>query len=127
MANEPKQLNPAQTANILTETVRTLRLVWRLLNDTRVSLWPKLIIPATIAYVIWPLDFLPDVIPGLGQLDDVAILLLGIALFIELCPKAIVQEIRRELSGAANTADQRSAQDVVDASYRVIPDERKNA
>jgi uncharacterized membrane protein YkvA (DUF1232 family) len=126
MSNEPKQLNPAQTANILTETVRTLRLVWRLLNDTRVSLWPKLIIPATLAYVIWPVDFLPDVIPGLGQLDDLAIVLLGVALFIELCPKAIVEEIRRELRGSAN-ASQRSAPDVVDASYRVIPDEQKKA
>ena len=70
---------------MLTEIVRNAQLAWHLLTDRRVSLLPKLIIPGLmLGYLIFPVDLLPDFIPVLGQLDDLAILALGIKLFIEL-------------------------------------------
>jgi uncharacterized membrane protein YkvA (DUF1232 family) len=36
-----------------------------------------LVILASLAYLIWPADFIPDLIPGLGQLDDFMALFLG--------------------------------------------------
>ena len=45
-----------------------------------------------LAYLILPTDFLPDVLPGFGQIDDFAVILLGLRLFIRLCPPEVVQE-----------------------------------
>jgi len=43
-------------------------LAWRLLNDRRVSLLTKLVIPGTmLAYLMWPVDLMPDVVPFLGR------------------------------------------------------------
>jgi uncharacterized membrane protein YkvA (DUF1232 family) len=58
-----------------------VKLVARLVRDPRVSRTDKIILGSTILYVITPLDFLPDMIPFLGQVDDtylVAISLLRI-------------------------------------------------
>ncbi len=76
----------------LQEAMRQARLAWRLFWDQRVPLWTKLIPPAALAYVISPIDVIPDVALGLGQLDDVAVLLLGVKLFIELAPPEVVRE-----------------------------------
>jgi len=74
------------------EALRQVRLTWRLLFDDRVPGWLKLIPPITLAYVLSPIDLVPDVMPGLGQLDDLAVLLIGIKAFIELAPRDVVRE-----------------------------------
>jgi uncharacterized membrane protein YkvA (DUF1232 family) len=77
----------------LKDAVRQLRLAWRLFLDRRVPLWTKIVPPAAVAYVLSPIDILSDVPPmGLNQLDDVAVFLLGIKLFIELAPPEVVRE-----------------------------------
>jgi uncharacterized membrane protein YkvA (DUF1232 family) len=82
----------------LKEAVRQLRLAWRLFLDRRVPLWTKIVPPVALAYVLSPVDILPDIPPmGLNQLDDVAVVLLGIKLFIELAPPEVVREHLREL------------------------------
>lgn len=91
------------------------------MNDPRVPLLPKLIVPAAVLYVVWPLDLIPDAIPFLGQLDDVGVVLLGIRFFIQACPEAIVMEHRRAIAGVA-TPDRG---DYVDATYRVVDDEER--
>lgn len=70
--------------------IRQFRLAWRLLWDPRVSLWVKLAPFFTVLYIISPLDFIPDAILGLGQVDDLGALLVGLQLFIHLTPDAIV-------------------------------------
>jgi uncharacterized membrane protein YkvA (DUF1232 family) len=82
----------------LKEAVRQLRLAWRLFLDRRVPLWTKVVPPVALAYVLSPIDILPDIPPmGLNQLDDLAVVLLGIKLFIELAPPEVVREHLREL------------------------------
>ncbi|MBN1811894.1 MAG: DUF1232 domain-containing protein [Anaerolineae bacterium] len=76
----------------ITDLVRQGRLAWRLFWDSRVPFWTKLIPPAMLLYLFSPADFLPDVALGLGQLDDLAILLIGTKLFIELAPTDVVRE-----------------------------------
>ncbi|MFQ6101398.1 MAG: YkvA family protein [Anaerolineae bacterium] len=76
----------------LQDVARQARLAWRLFWDKRVPLWTKLIPPAALAYVLFPVDIIPDVALGLGQLDDIAVLLLGTKLFIELAPPDVVRE-----------------------------------
>lgn len=73
-----------------------LRLGWRLLRDPRVPAWPKLVAPiVTLLYVVSPVDVLPDFIPVLGQLDDlgvVAIALAVISMLAQWSPPAIVEQ-----------------------------------
>ncbi len=47
-----------------------LKLLVRLVRDPRVSRADKVILGGTILYVIAPLDFIPDMIPFIGQVDD---------------------------------------------------------
>ncbi len=47
-----------------------LKLLYRLFKDSRVPLVEKALIVGTIAYVVSPIDLLPDVIPFIGQVDD---------------------------------------------------------
>ena len=77
----------------------SFRIAWRLLWDGQVPLGAKLVPLVTILYVISPIDLVPDVLVGLGQLDDLAILLLGIQLFIAVSPKDVVARIRAEIEG----------------------------
>jgi uncharacterized membrane protein YkvA (DUF1232 family) len=107
-------------AGVLTEIMRNAQLAWHLLTDHRVSPFLKLIIPGLmLGYMLWPIDLLPDVVPVLGQLDDLAILALGIKIFIELSPKDIVREYRGEAVGTSPTA-QADDGDILDAEYRVV-------
>jgi len=95
--------DPKKTAGILADIIKNARLTWRLLRDDRVLPWLKAIPLATLLYVLSPLDLVPDPILGLGQLDDLAIILLGIKLFIELCPEEIVRQHLMELTSVAGS------------------------
>jgi uncharacterized membrane protein YkvA (DUF1232 family) len=77
----------------------SFRIAWRLMWDGRVPMSAKLVPILTVLYVLSPIDFVPDVLVGLGQLDDLAILLLGTQLFIAVSPKDIVERIRAEIEG----------------------------
>ncbi len=79
--------------------IRRVRLAWRLFWDRRVPAAPKLLPLATLAYIVSPVDFLPDIIVGLGQLDDLTLFLLGIQVFTLICPRAIVEAILEEMEG----------------------------
>jgi uncharacterized membrane protein YkvA (DUF1232 family) len=48
-----------------------LRLLGGLFTDRRVSSVDKVLVGAAIAYVLSPIDLIPDVVPFLGQVDDV--------------------------------------------------------
>ncbi len=106
----------------LGQFVRTIRLVLRLMQDPRVPLFPKLIIPAAIIYVLSPIDLLPDLILGLGQVDDIAILILGVRFFIEMCPPDIVEEHLHALA-VSNAPPGDTQENVVEGSYRVVSDD----
>ena len=69
-----------------------VKLFSRLVKDPRVSLSLKLILLAVLAYVILPVDLVPDFLLGLGQVDDLLVIFLGLNLFLRLCPRAIVRE-----------------------------------
>jgi uncharacterized membrane protein YkvA (DUF1232 family) len=83
---------PEESAGVIIWLVQHVRLVWRLLLDERVRLAPKALVPLALAYLVMPLDIIPEVILGLGVIDDFAIVALAIRLFIALCPAACVQE-----------------------------------
>jgi uncharacterized membrane protein YkvA (DUF1232 family) len=75
-----------------------IRLVWALLRDGRVPAQQKLILVGIGAYLVLPIDLIPDFVPVLGQLDDLAVVLLGLDLFIRSAPEAIVDEHLAKIS-----------------------------
>ncbi len=79
--------------------VDQIRLTWALLRDPRVPLWAKVIPVLGIIYVLSPLDFIPDVLIGIGQLDDLAIVLGGMRLFAAVVPQDLVEEHRATIAG----------------------------
>jgi uncharacterized membrane protein YkvA (DUF1232 family) len=74
-----------------------LRLYWRLLADPRVRLWPKAALVGALVYVVSPVDLLPDLMPVVGQLDDVTLVALVGRLFLSWCPADVVAEHMRSL------------------------------
>jgi uncharacterized membrane protein YkvA (DUF1232 family) len=63
-------------------------------RDRRTPWTAKLLIAFTLAYLLSPVDLVPDFIPVLGQLDDLLILPLLIALSIRLIPAQVMDEAR---------------------------------
>ncbi len=55
-----------------------VRLGWALSNDPAVPRWSKAAVIGAVGYAVSPIDPLPGVIPVVGQLDDLAILLLAL-------------------------------------------------
>ena len=111
MAGNDRFHDTGRAVGFLAETTRQARLILRLLRDRRVPIWPKLIVPGTIVYLLSPIDLLADPILGLGQIDDVAVILIGMKLFVELCPSHIVREHLDDLSS------------VIKGSYRVVEED----
>jgi uncharacterized membrane protein YkvA (DUF1232 family) len=79
--------------------VKEARLIWRLMFDQRVSLWHKLIPVAAVVYVLSPVDLIPDILIGLGQLDDLTIILGSLRVFRSLVPDYIIKEHQEIIDG----------------------------
>jgi uncharacterized membrane protein YkvA (DUF1232 family) len=55
-----------------------MRLLGGLLMDRRVNAVDKLLVAGAMAYIAMPVDFIPDFIPFLGEVDDVFLLVLAL-------------------------------------------------
>ena len=108
--------------------LRDLKLAWQLFRDHRVPVRTKAIPVLSLVYLIWPIDLLPDPILGLGQLDDLGVILLGIKLFVGLCPHAVVRQYQTgaadHLVGSETQDGNPSSDEVIDTTYRVLEDTR---
>ena len=98
-----------------------LRLVQKLFLDPEVPIYLKALPIAAVVYLLFPFDFIPDVIPGLGQLDDITILVLGAKMFIEMAPQQVVA---RHLQSMRTQGDNTPVVDErpVDEFYSSDPD-----
>ncbi|MEO6391715.1 MAG: DUF1232 domain-containing protein [Pyrinomonadaceae bacterium] len=67
-------------------------LLGRLISDPRVPSTDKLLFGGAIVYAIIPFDFLPDMIPFLGQVDDIYLISLTLLRLINSSDEAIVRE-----------------------------------
>jgi uncharacterized membrane protein YkvA (DUF1232 family) len=67
-------------------------LLGRLIKDSRVPLAEKALFAGAIVYVIMPLDFIPDVIPFVGQIDDVYLVALTFLRLINRTDESVIRE-----------------------------------
>lgn len=69
-----------------------IKLVSRLLRDPRVPRRAKITLGLAAAYVISPIDLIPEVIPVLGWADDVIIVMFAIDALIDRAGPEVVEE-----------------------------------
>jgi uncharacterized membrane protein YkvA (DUF1232 family) len=99
---------------VFNEISNHFKLVFRLMRDRRVNPFLKLIPLATLIYLAIPALIL-------GPIDDAAIIGFGLFIFVELCPKHVVEEHRAalaaEISGQWRDAQQLDEEEIVDAEF----------
>jgi uncharacterized membrane protein YkvA (DUF1232 family) len=79
------------------------RVVWGIMRDPRTPIGLKGMLAAALAYVVFPIDLVPDAIPILGQADDLTVLLLVLDLFIQNAPPEVrTEHTTRAKNGTAD-------------------------
>ncbi len=78
--------------------------LWKLMRHPDTPRAPKLVALLVLGYALSPIDLIPDFIPVLGQLDELILLPLGVALAIRLTPAALWQARLREAEAAGGRA-----------------------
>jgi uncharacterized membrane protein YkvA (DUF1232 family) len=108
---------------MMRDVVKRLKLIARLMGDSRVNFFLKALPLASVAYLIFPFDLAPGVVfPIIGALDDAAILWLGSNLFVELCPDDVVKEHMRAIDSNLGSS---SSGEVVDAEATDMDDDQR--
>ena len=69
-----------------------VRLMLGLMRDSRVSRFDRVLVLAAVAYVVSPLDFIPDVIPFLGQVDDVFLIVIALQRLVENAGRRVIAD-----------------------------------
>ena len=94
--------------------ISSIRLVWKLLTDSRVPFWIRIALPLALIYVISPIDILPDFIPVMGRVDDIIAIVAGIMILLKLAPKKVVNQHKKDI------------QTIIDGEYREEDQEDQN-
>jgi uncharacterized membrane protein YkvA (DUF1232 family) len=73
-----------------------LRVAWYAWRHPKLPLAGRLMLIGMAIYIISPIDFIPDALPVLGWLDDLALMTLILPLLLKLLPAEVVAEARRQ-------------------------------
>lgn len=89
-------LTTSRARDILQEVAlflpRFVVLLKRLMTDPRVPRRSKWIVGGVLVYLVSPIDVVPDFVPGLGQLDDVVVVLLALHGLLNRVDEEVVLE-----------------------------------
>ena len=88
----PRKGAKRTVATYIAQLPNYLRLLSGLLTDPRVALVDKLLVGAAIAYIVAPIDLLPDFVPFLGQVDDVFLLVTALQRLLSHAGRRVVAE-----------------------------------
>ena len=78
--------------NLLMFLPNMVALCGRLMVDKRVPVTERALFAAAVIYAIIPLDFLPDMIPFIGQIDDLFLVALTLLRLINRTDDTVVRE-----------------------------------
>ena len=88
--------------NLLLFIPNLVLLCVRLLSDARVSKTDKTLVAGAIVYALIPLDFIPDMIPFVGQIDDAYLIALSL---LRLAQRTDPQIIREHWRGGGDVVE----------------------
>jgi len=93
--------NPGSILAILRSLPKYLRLIARLMGDSRVPVWPKVLLIFSLVYLVSPLDFIPDFIfLFFGYADDLVLVVLAASYLLSSSPDEVVREHVAAIEGA---------------------------
>ena len=88
--------------NLLLFVPNMIRLSIALLGDPRVPRTEKALVAAAVVYAIIPLDLIPDMIPFVGQVDDLYLIALTL---LRLMQRTDPQVVRAHWNGGGDVVD----------------------
>ena len=89
-ASAPRTGAKRTVMGTMKELPNFLRLLGGLITDMRVSTTDKLLVAGAVAYILLPMDFIPDFIPFLGEVDDIFVLVLALQRLIANAGRAVL-------------------------------------
>ena len=103
---EPKSAGAAEGfIAILDRLARRLALevhtLWLVFRHRETPWFVKAVLILLLAYLASPIDLIPDVIPVLGMLDDLAVAAVALWLAYRLTPPHVIEECRAKASEVA--------------------------
>lgn len=87
-----KSVTKNRMGNALMFLPNMVKLCGKLITDSRVSTADKALFAGAIVYAIIPLDFIPDVLPFIGQVDDVYLIALSLLRLVNRTDENIIRE-----------------------------------
>lgn len=91
VASAPRTGAKRTVMGTISEIPNFLRLLYGLITDSRVNAVDKVVVAGAIAYILLPLDVVPDFVPFIGEVDDVFLLILALQRLISNAGRAVVQ------------------------------------
>jgi uncharacterized membrane protein YkvA (DUF1232 family) len=110
--------------SLLRALVSHVGLTVRLLREPCVPHLTKALPILAVLYAISPLDFVPDFLPVLGQLDDLGVILLALEAFRRLCPAEAVEFHSAAMAQGRSYGPMPSTGEVIDVESRREEDAR---
>ena len=105
MEGTPRTGAKRTVAGYIAELPRFLKLLWGLMTDPRVATLDKVLVVGAIAYIVTPIDMIPDFIPFLGEVDDLFLLVLALRRLLQNAGRTVLlthwsgdPEVLRELN-----------------------------
>jgi uncharacterized membrane protein YkvA (DUF1232 family) len=98
--------------------LRQAQLAVRLLREPRVPAVLKAVPAMALVYLVSPIDVIPDFLPGLGQLDDVGVLLAALELFVRMSPIDAAAHHREAILRRRPYSPMSSGDEVIEAEWR---------
>jgi uncharacterized membrane protein YkvA (DUF1232 family) len=95
-----------------------LRLAIRLMREPTLSWVFKAIPLLATLYVVSPLDVIPDVLPLIGQVDDLGIVLLALEGFVRFSPSRIVAYHQAAIDSGRSFSRMPHDGPIIDAEFR---------
>jgi uncharacterized membrane protein YkvA (DUF1232 family) len=87
-----KSVLKGRMKNFLMFLPNMVRLCGNLLIDNRVPITEKALFAAAIVYAISPIDFIPDVFPFIGQIDDLYLIALTLLRLLNYSDENVLRE-----------------------------------
>ena len=95
-SGDPDERPRTGAKRTIMDTIRQLpnyvRLLFGLLRDRRVATIDKVLVGAAVAYILAPVDLIPDWIPFLGEVDDVFLLVTALQRLISNAGRSVVMQ-----------------------------------
>jgi len=123
--------------NLLMFLPNMVSLCGRLLTDGRVPLAEKALFAGAVIYAVMPLDFIPDMLPFIGQVDDAYLISLTLLRLIGRTDERVVREhwrgggdvvqLAEAIAGLAPRLLPKRVRRVLSAKIETVPDSLEGA